>query len=117
LFCRVTACGGWLTCCRLRDGLASTTYFLRVHWQLCTLIPWIGTTDFLLQIFLTWRIYAVSGKKWRVFPAVAMLFSIAGTVLPYYVAIWLRGQALVTALDEMKPLIWAWWALHAGVTL
>ncbi len=63
--------------------LLSTTYFTQVQWQLCTLIPWIGTTDFLLQIFLTWRIYAVSGKKWRVFPAIAMLFSIAGTILPY----------------------------------
>ena len=84
-----------------------------MHWQLCTLIPWIGTTDFLLQIFLTWRIYAVSGRKWRVFPAVAMLFSVAGTVLPYYVAIWLRGKDFVTSLNTVMPLIWSWWALHA----
>jgi len=84
-----------------------------VSWTLCALIPWIGLTCMILQFFLTYRIWIVSMKRWRVYPAATMLFTTAGAALSLYCAVWLSGQETVAALNSIKKLIYIWWACHA----
>lgn len=76
------------------------------------MIAMIGCSCFILQAFLAYRIFVISERKWRVFPALSTTFALAGAVISLYLSVWFSKQYLTPSLTEKPVLVWAWFALE-----
>lgn len=44
----------------------------------------IGLTCVVLQVFMSYRIWIVSERRWRVYPACSVLLSVGGAVISFW---------------------------------
>lgn len=85
-------------------------YILKLNWAFPTMMGMIGVSCFLLNIFLSYRIWIASLGTWRVVPGVILSLSAAGGGLSLYLAGWYSQQATNLSLTTRPNIIWAWFA-------
>ncbi len=61
-------------------------YILKLNWAFPVLMTFIGVSCFLLNCFLSYRIWIASLKEWRAVPALILLLSAGGGGVSMYLA-------------------------------
>lgn len=65
----------------------------------------------LVAQFLTYRIYVLSAKRWRVVLIFTMCLTLTGASLSLHIAGWLSTRTLAADLAQKTAVVWAWSAV------
>jgi len=78
------------------------------------MVALIGVSGFLLAVFLSYRIWVASLRRWRAVPLLILALSFAGGAVALDLAVWSAKQSSNLSLTTRYQSVWAWFALDTA---